>query len=181
VYPCRFVYVVLAGLVLIAGAIAGEPAQGSQSKPQYLLNFAEFTDWPPSAFTNDNEPLAIGILGKDPFQSALDKVAENQVVRGRHVRILRFRKVEEMKLCHILYISESEQRRLARIISAVSDKPLLTVSEIKNSAERGVVIEMKPENQKIRLLINLEAAKASHLNLKSQLLRLGEIVEPLKK
>lgn len=161
--------------------LAGEPSADNPSKPQYLINLAEFTDWPASAFRDDNEPLAIGILGKDPFRSTLDKVAANQVVRGRNVRIAHFKKIEEVKVCHVLYISSSEERRLERIVSAVSQKPVLTVSEIKNSAERGVVIEMKPENQKTRLVINLEAAKAAHLTLKSKLLRLGEIVEPLKK
>lgn len=175
------VSLVLAGLVLIAPAIAGELSHEGQNQPQYLINFAEFTDWPTSAFTNESEPLTIGILGKEPFRTELDKISAKQVVRGRRVQISRFRKVEEVKTCHILYIGESEERRLTHIISAVSEKPCLTVSEIKNSAERGVMIEMKTEKKKIRLVINLEAAKAAHLTLKSKLLRLGEIVEPLKK
>jgi len=77
-----------------------------------------------------------------------------------------------------LYISKSEAPRLDRILRGLKEKLVLTVSEIENSAKRGVMIEMKSENGKIHLAINLESAKAAHLTLKSKLLRLGEIVEP---
>lgn len=179
---CRaLVCVLLAGLIIISPAIAEEQSHDSQSQARFLINFAEFTKWPASAFANEHEPLTIGILGKNSLRRELEKLAENQVLRGRHVRISHFRKVEEINVCHILYISESEERRLERILRAVSERPLLTVSEIKNGAERGVMIEMKRESKKIRLAINLESAKAAHLTLKSKLLRLGEIVEPVKK
>ena len=164
-------------VLILCRALAGEPAQSNDSKPRFLINFAEFTEWPADAFANEHERLTIGILGEDPFHGTLDKLAADQVIWGRRIRILRFRKVDEIKLCHILYISESEGRRLDRVLRGLSGKSILTVSEIKNSAARGVMIEMKRQNKKIRLVINLESAKKAHLTLNPQLLRLGEIVE----
>lgn len=176
-----FISLVLFGLMVISRAAGGESSGASQSKSKSLINFAEFTEWPETAFPKEGEPLLIGILGRDPFGKDLDKLAENGVVKGRHVRVLRFRKVEEIKTCHILYIGKSEEPRLDRMLRGLKERPVLTVSEIENSARRGVMIEMKTENGKIRLAINLECAKAARLTLKSKLLRLGEIVESSQK
>ena len=175
------VWAALIGSFILFAARASEPSSDKQTKSKFLINFAQFTDWPATAFGNDNEPLIIGILGTDPFGKSLDKLADDEVLRGRHVQVLRFRKVQEIRICHILYISESEERRLDRIVQALKEKPVLTVSEIEDAVTHGVIIQMRAENKKIRLSINLESAKAAHLTLKSKLLRLGQIVEPAKK
>jgi hypothetical protein len=178
---CTLLSIALVGFLFVFTGAAGESSTDTQSKSKFLLNFAEFTEWPASAFASENEPLIIGILGRDPFGKPLDKLAENEILKGRHVRVMRYRKVEEIKACHILYISKSEEPRLDRILRALKGKPVLTVSEMENSAIRGVMIRMRTENERIRLEINLESAKAAGLTLKSKLLRLGEIVEPAKK
>jgi hypothetical protein len=173
----RVLWLVLAGLIGVPAAIAGEAAEEAETKSKFLVNFAEFTEWPAGAFASGKAPLIIGILGTDPFGSHLDKLVENETVRGHHLRVLRYGKVEEIKTCHILYISESEESRLDRIVQTMKEKPVLTVSEIENSVARGVIIRMKAEDKKVRLAINLRAAKAAHLTLRAKLLRLGEIVE----
>lgn len=176
-----FISFILFGLMALSRAAGGESSADSQSKSKFLINFAEFTEWPETAFPKEGEPLLIGILGRDPFGKELNELAENGVVKGRHARVLRFRKVEEIKTCHILYIGKSEEARLDRVLRGLKERPVLTVSEIENCAKRGVMIEMKTEKGKIRLAINLECAKAAHLTLKSKLLRLGEIVESSEK
>lgn len=172
---------VLAGFVACFQAMAAEPVPEIQSKAKFLINFAEFTEWPEGTFAPDEELFKIGILGQDPFGKQLDELAENDLLKGRRARILRSRKADELKSSHILYISQSEESRLERILRVLKDKPVLTVSEIEKAAVRGVMIQMKTENEKVRLVINLESAKAANLTLKSKLLRLGEIVEPKKK
>jgi YfiR/HmsC-like len=177
----RAILAVLVGLTVISRAAAGEPAPESQTKSSFLINFAEFTEWPESVFANEKGRLIIGILGSDPFGKYLDRLVENDVLKGRSVRVLRYRKVEEIKTCHNLYVSKSEGRRLNRIVRALKERPVLIVSDIENSVARGVMIEMRTESRKIKLAINLESAKAAHLTLSSKLLRLGEIVEPAGK
>jgi hypothetical protein len=176
----RVIWLVLSGVTFTAEAATDDSSRDSGAKSRFLVNFAQFTEWPATAFADEKAPLIIGLLGTDPFGKDLDKQVENEVVRGRHLRVLRCRKVEETKTCHILYIGESEQSRLDDIVRALREKPVLTVSEIENSAMRGVIIRMRTEGKKVRLAINLESAKAAHLTLKSKLLRLGQIVRPAK-
>jgi hypothetical protein len=100
---------------------------------------------------------------------------------GLGQNIDRWVKVQEIKTCHILYVSESEGPRLGRMLRALKERRVLIESEIENSVMRGVMIEMRTVNSKFHLAINLEPAKAAHLTLSWKLMRLGEIVEPLKK
>lgn len=174
-------WAILGPLLGVAAAIGGEPAEEIETRSRFIVNFAQFTEWPSTAFASDKAPLIIGILGVDPFGNYLDKLVENEAVRGHHLRVLRYRKVEEIKTCHILYISESEEPRLDHIVRAMSEKPVLTISETENSVAHGVMLRMMTEDKKVHLAINLKAAKAAHLTLKSKLLRLGQIVEPKTK
>jgi hypothetical protein len=167
--------------LLFANAAFGQSSREFQLKAAFLYNFAQFTEWPAEAFAVKDAPIVIGVLGKDPFGTALDDTVRDEFVRGKKLVIERYRTVEEIKTCHILYISQSESNRLDHILEKLDRRPILTVSDIPGSAPRGVMIRFVPEGSKIRFRINAEAAKAEKLSLSSKLLRVAEIVTTKKR
>ncbi len=54
-----------------------------QLKAVFLFNFAQFVEWPASAFPNAETPLVIGILGEDPFGAYLDETVRGETVNDR--------------------------------------------------------------------------------------------------
>ena len=54
----------------------------------------------------------------------------------------------------------------------------LSVSDLDASSERGVMIQFTTENNRIRLRINVESARAAGLTISSKLLRSADIVGP---
>jgi hypothetical protein len=149
-------------------------------KAVFLLNFAEFTDWPTNAFDAPDSPFVIGILGDDPFGALLDDAVQNERINGRKFVVERYHRVEDIKTCHILFISQSETRRLDKIVADLKGKPVLTVSEIENSAYHGVCVRLITENNKIRLRINTDSLKEANLVMSSRLLRVAQIVSQNK-
>lgn len=147
-----------------------------QLKAVFLFNFTQFVDWPPYAFEEPASPIVIGVLGTDPFGPVLDETVRGEVVRGRPLKVERYRRVEDIKTCHVLYISQSESERLEKIVEELRTKPILTVSEIEGAAQIGVIIRLITAQNKIRFRINVEAAKEGNLTLSSKLLRMAEIV-----
>jgi len=145
-------------------------------KAVFLFKLSQFTEWPAGAFTNENSPLVIGIIGNDPFGSFLDETIRDETVRGRPLVARRCRQLEEIQSCHILYISRSEADHLDRISKALDSQPVLTVSDIDGPAARGVMIQLVSERNKIRLRIDSDKARASRLTLSSKLLRTAEVV-----
>jgi hypothetical protein len=158
------------------GAGAAEAPTEYQVKAVFVFNFAHFVDWPPQSFTSPGEPFVIGILGNDPFGSRLDDAVRGEQINQHPLSVRRFRSVGEIADCQILYIDRSESAQLAQILTVLDHRGTLTVSELDGSSERGVMIQFITENNRIRLRINVEAARAAGLTISSKLLRPAEIV-----
>lgn len=145
-------------------------------KAVFLFNFAQFVEWPPSAFPEEQSSFIIGVLGDDPFGPVLDETVRGETVGTKPLVIQRYRRVQQVNACHILFISKSESGRLDSITEALRGRNILTVSDIEDAALRGVMIRFLTENRKIRLRINLSAAKLAGLTISSKLLRPADIV-----
>lgn len=147
-------------------------------KAVFLYNFAQFVSWPPRAFPQAQAPLVIGILGDDPFGSDLDETVRGEQVNGRPLAVRRYRKVEDVSNCHILFVSRSEVERAGQIFASLKGREILTVGDAETPAMRGAMIRFAMEKNKVRLKINVEAAKAAQLTISSKLLRAADVVGP---
>jgi YfiR/HmsC-like len=158
----------------------GQAVRASASEVQavFLFHFSQFVEWPAEAFADPKSPLVIGILGKDPFGSFIDETVKGETVRGRPFRVDRYHRLDEIKDCHILFISRSESKRLEGILAALKDRPILTVSNDVALDRNGGIIRFILDESRIRLSIDLEAAQAARLTFSSKLLRSAEIVTP---
>jgi hypothetical protein len=145
-------------------------------KAVFLFNFTQFVEWPPEVFPSSTAPIVIGVLGSDPFGSLLDETVRDEHVGGRPLTVQRFERVEDAVGCHVLYISASESRRLEEIVTHLHGRGVLTVCDSERVVARGVMIRIVNERSRIRLRINLDAAKAAGLTISSKLLRAAEIV-----
>ena len=166
----------LAVFGMSAAAQASAPSREYQVKAVFLFNFAQFVDWPPAVFTEESAPLAICVLGNDPFGSYLDDIVRGEQVNSRRLTVQRFRTPEEIKGCQVLFVSRSESRHLEKTLASAREMDALTVSDAEDFASRGGMIQLTMEYGKIRLKINVDAAKASSLTISSKLLRSAEIV-----
>jgi len=178
----RLAFVSAIVLCLAGGAgtldVAYAAPTPSEVEAVFLFNFSEFVDWPPQAFADPNAPIVIGVLGSDPFGAALDDVVRGEKINGRGLVVRRFEHVEGLADCQILFISRSERARLQPVLQAIKGRSVLTVSDLDDFASEGGVIGFVQEDNKIRLRINLQAAKAAGLTLSSKLLRPALIVKP---
>lgn len=102
--------------------------------------------------------------------SFLEKPRENC---DRPLEIKHYRRLEDIEACHILFISSSESGRLKEILPALKDRNILTVGDTDGFTRSGGMIQFFTEQNKIRLRINENAAKAVRLTISSKLLRLG--------
>lgn len=150
--------------------------QEYQVKAVFLFHFAQFVDWPPSAFPEPQTPLVIGVLGKDPFGAYLDEIVLGETVNNHPLAVHRYARVEEITTCHILFISRSEEDRLEQVLVGLKGRDILTVGDADRFSARGGMIRFVTEQGRIRLRINLKAAEAANLKLSSKLLRPAEIV-----
>jgi hypothetical protein len=177
---------ILSSLLWLAALCLASPAESPaapvsevaeyQIKAVFLFNFAQFVDWPVTAFPDGDSPLVIGILGADPFGQYLDVAVKGEKVNNRSIVVRRYSRAEDAVGCHILFISRSESVHLGKILEQLRDRSILTVGDVDGFNQQGGIIRFAMENSKVRLKINLRAAKEAHLTISSKLLRPAEIV-----
>jgi hypothetical protein len=159
-----------------AAAARGQAADEYQLKAAFLSNFAKFVDWPPQTFSGPQDPIVICVLGTNPFGDALRQAVNGKAVEDRKPALRQISDVRQASGCRILFISSSERKRLRAILAEVQSSGILTVGDTGNFAAEGGVINLKLEDGKVRLQVNVDAADRQKLRISSKLLSLAQIV-----
>ena len=173
-----------AALLAILLALAAPPGRAQappteyQVKAVFLFNFSQFVDWPVAAFADGRSPLVIGVLGDDPFGAMLDEIVQGETVNGRPLAVRRYKSIDEVDACHILFIGRSQLGQLDAVVAALKDRNVLTVGDFEGFTSHGGIIRFVTVGNKIRLRINLAAAQQARLTISSKLLRPAHIVAP---
>src|SRR5262245_16972670 len=162
-------------LVGVASPQAQPRVSDREVKAVFLFNFAQFVEWPHSAFDSPQSPIVIGVLGEDPFSRTLDDIVKGETVRNRQLVVARYRRVEDIATCHILFVSASEPQRYEPILATLRGRPTLTVGETDGFATRGGMVRFVSERNRVGLQVNVGAAKAAGLTISSNLLRPAKI------
>jgi uncharacterized protein DUF4154 len=157
-------------------ATAAAPTE-QQVKAVFVYNFTRFAEWPVGSFESPTQPLVIGVLGSDAFAAQLDDVVRGEHVGDHPLQVRRFRNAEEIGDCQILYIDQVERNQLGAALGRLGHRSTLTVSDIEGAARRGVMVEFAKSDNRIRLLINVDSARAAGVTLSSNLLRPAQIVQ----
>jgi hypothetical protein len=157
------------------GPAPAGPDREHRVKAVFLFNFAQFVEWPEDAFQGPKDSLVVGILGEDPFHEFLDEVVRGESVREHPIAIRRFKRIEDVKECHVLFIGASESARLNGTVAALKARKILTVGETRDFLAHGGMILLVNDGGRVRFKVNLDALQEADLSVSSKLLRLAEV------
>lgn len=146
-----------------------------QIKAAFLFNFIKFVEWPTDGFTHRSTPITLGVLGKDPFGTALDSL-DGKTVKGRRLVVKRSASLQDLQCSHILFISSSENGHLPQIVEALNNSSVLTVGEAARFTRVGGIINFVIKKNKIRFEINVDAAERAGFTISSKLLKLATVI-----
>ncbi len=145
-------------------------------KAAYLYNFGRFVEWPAKVTTTRSDSFTICVLGEDPFGRALDVTLAGEMIGNQKVAARRISSPGDSVDCRILFISSSEANRLNKIIDALDNSAVLTVSDIPQFSRRRGMIQLVLQENRIRFEVNLTATQHAGLTLSSELLKLATAV-----
>ncbi len=143
-------------------------------KAGFLFHFAQLVDWPASAAGTSD--FALCMLGDDPFQGQLESTLDGKAIGTRPIHVLHLKQAQEARNCQVLFISNSEDQRLPKIIGDLGNSAVMTVGEANDFIERGGMIRFVLDQDKVRFEINLKAADPAGLKFSSRLLLLAKNV-----
>lgn len=143
-------------------------------KAGFLEKFARFTEWPKTNKT----AFKICVLGKNPFKKDLDKMYSTVKIKNLTVKLEYIENINELADSDILFISSSERSKLSEILKKTESKPVLTVSDTRGFAQKGVIINFYETNQgTIHFEINKTSLAKSGLKMDFMLLQLAKIID----
>jgi hypothetical protein len=150
-----------------------------QLKALFVYNFGTFIEWPEGTFADAKAPFVIGVLGSASADliSTLNQIAASKTIGERKIVIERYKSIDEMKDCQVLFVSRSVPlQQQSKIIETVGSRPILTVGESQNFATNGGDVNFFIDANKIRFEINLEATKQQNLKINARLLAMARII-----
>lgn len=147
-----------------------------QVKAVFLFNFGRFVEWPQQVYDTPQAPFVICVVGEDPFGKTLDDVVRGESVGSRSLVVRRYDETGELTGCNILFVGRNDAPQLERALAAVRGRSVLTVTDIDGAERSGAIIVLYKDQSRIRMRINLAAAKASQLVISSKLLRPAEVI-----
>ncbi|HWN95719.1 MAG TPA: YfiR family protein [Methylomirabilota bacterium] len=181
--PRRFLQFVCLALVALLNfhvrVEAVDSAAGLEYKVKgaFLFNFAKFTEWPADSFSTPASPLLIGVFPSDPAAPILKQVLNAATVNGRPLLLKWLTPDDDLRSCHLIFLSRAEKDRAASVIAAVKDAPVVTVGETERFAHDGGIINFIQRDGSVRLEINLVAAERVGLKMSSKLAGMGKLVK----
>ena len=169
----RLIMIVLIAITDLA--CGAEPvADEYQVKGAFLLNFTKFVDWPAQVFQGPGDPIAICILGEDPFGPLLDRAARGTVVGNRTVSVRQIADGQQVSQCQIVFVGASERKRWRASLETLRGRSVLTVGESEGFLASGGVINFKLEGERVRIEISTAAAERAGLHISAKLLNLAQ-------
>ena len=157
-------------------SIASAQAERKEAnlKAVFIYNFTRYVEWDSTGMPRNE--FVIGVIGTSPVTSPLIDIARTNRVQNKRISIRRFEKPEDIRGCHILFISKNTPFSLASILER-TEKGVLTVSEENGFAKQGTAFNFVIAKDKLKFEANLKVLVVAGLKVSSQLLKLATIID----
>lgn len=158
-----------------------EPTAEYKIKAALIYKLTKFVEWPSQAFKQSDSPLEICIAGNNPFGDALNALEQRKVGKRRIEVVYHSNGMEAVKnSCHMLFLSATPGGVANKIVNALIDRPVLTISDVEHFAEQGGVMQFASQANRIGFIINLDSAKRAKLKIAAPLLYLSTVIQEAK-
>lgn len=175
---CRLLFATLAFCWLSAVPVSqseGAAPLEYQVKAAFIYKFINFIEWPARAWRTTGNTIVIGVFGESPILEALNSLPSKKI-QGRYIKIKHIKNLQDLKSCHIVFIGTVKKPSMKNILDHLKGACVLTISDTKEFARMGGMINFFLDKEKIRFEMNPDAAKEAELKISSKILRLAKIV-----
>lgn len=151
------------------------PMMDYEAKAKLIARLVFFCKWPPDInIENPDALLTIGAFEKNDIIDFLIEETKTKKFAGKYAKIIIIEDDESIKTCNLLFINDVSKKRLKKILEIVENLPILTVSDTRGYAEKGVMINLFTSGNKLAFNLNYTNLKKSGLHLPSRVLSVAE-------
>lgn len=176
VLACPIALVCLPAVMLRAGQTTPLQVEEERLEALFIWQFLQFTEWPNTVPVGEASGTScIGIIGSTRVGMFLEELArQKKLPDGTTMTVKRIISPEDAEKCRIIYISSTtEPAKAAQLLTRMKNKPVLTIGHDERFMERGGIINLYNEDERLRFEVNLAEANNNKLKLSARLLRLA--------
>ncbi len=150
----------------------------SQERPMHeihsmmVYNFIKYIQWP----DNNSEEFIIGVMGANDVFNTLNNWYGGKLKGNKKFKIVKFNKTEDMKDCHVLYVSNQSSKHFEDIQQKVDNTSTLVITDKPGLGEKGSAINFKKVNNRLAFELNQGVIEASSLKVSRQLSNIAILI-----
>ena len=145
-------------------------------KASFVFNFIRFIQWPEYKLIKSSDPINVCVIDFNRSNNSFFKAFHSFFLERYLAALQSISNQKNINYCHLIYIDQAETNNLDTLLPLISKNHILSISNIKNFCAAGGIIGMVKRKGKIRVEINLQAARASGFTISSNLLEVATII-----
>ena len=166
----------LAVFLLLIAQTATPQSLEYRLKAEFIERFTRFIEWPERTENGIHSNFILCIAGKNPFGSYFENMARQVLIQNRRLDIRYGVTAEQMDGCNAVFISEPALSEIEKILAITMNEPVLTIADTPGAAQRGVMMNLYTEENRLRFEINRKTVERSGLRFSPKLLKRATIV-----
>jgi hypothetical protein len=139
-------------------------------KAKYLLNIPLYTEMP--AQMKNGGTYTICLIGDTPLENILMS-SKGRLIKNRPLVVRRVDDISQVDSCQMLFIASSERHRIQGLLSEANRRSVLTISDMRDFARLGGMINLLTVDNRITFDLNRSAASKASISFSSHLLKLA--------
>ncbi|MBN1415364.1 MAG: YfiR family protein [Bacteroidales bacterium] len=119
----------------------------AKAQAMFIYNFSRLVEWP---LSNRSGYFVIGVYGVSSVADELETYAMGKKVGTQDIQIKRYKTLQEITTCHILFIPFARTKQMDEIVNAVQGKSVLLITEKNGALNAGSAINFVLLSDKIK-------------------------------
>ena len=139
-----------------------------KAQAMFIFNFCRLIEWPAPYRTG---PFKIAVLGTTAVADELEIYTKGKKIGTQEIQIIRFKAVEEISSCHILFVPFARSKQLTAISTALqgTGKSVLIITEKSGALNEGSAINFIIQDDKLKFEMKGENASKNGIKVSSKL------------
>lgn len=165
----RIIFSVLLLLLSTTTFGQGNPKEIS-AKADFIVGLSDNAEWTSGGGPSAGGPVVIYVVGETPLLPKMKEFASERSGSGTKYEVKQVAVTDNLADCHILYIASSELAMLAKVLKKVDGTSTLTISDTKDFARYGVMINFTDdEKDPAKVEVNKLVLDGAGIKLKDEL------------
>lgn len=156
-----------------------DPIPEYRIRAAFIYNFLKFVRWPDTHSPVPAGAANVCIIGDNTFAEYLGTL--QGTTQGITINVNSLVRESNMASCHVLIIGRGEEGHVASILAHIRHYPILSISETRNFADNGGIVEIVRVGKSvglfsqdtINLRINIKPAESSGILIDARLLQIA--------